>query len=199
MAAPAESISGVISISVSFAGLSATIYSCMLVRQPDNSRDCRAFRDRAYEYKSKGQLDRAIADYSSSIQLNCDDASLYKSLGELHMIQNSYDVAISDFTKAIRLGSEDGYSNLEFFIDRGIAYLAAGQFDLAIQDFNAALGIPGARKAPLLFRRAVAFAKKGDREQAIRDFKAARLAEPTIDEEMSIGEMGYRLEPPAGY
>ena len=62
-----------------------------------------AYLYRGRAYADKGQLDKAIAEYTQVIRLKPKFAPPYFARGLAHLIKNDPDRAIGDFTEAIRL------------------------------------------------------------------------------------------------
>lgn len=65
-----------------------------------------AYNNRGISYLSKGQLDRAISDFSKAIEINPKDAAAYCSRGITYFIKNEYDKAWNDFKQAQTLGGQ---------------------------------------------------------------------------------------------
>lgn len=78
-----------------------------------------AFYERGLLFGYKGEFDRAIADFTRSLELNPNDPEAYNNRGLTYARgKNLLDKAIFDFTKAIQIdpGFADAYNN------RGIAH-----------------------------------------------------------------------------
>ena len=61
------------------------------------------YNNRGNAYRSKGDIDRAIADYSEAIHLDPKYASPYNGRGNVYQDKKDYDRAIADYDQAIRL------------------------------------------------------------------------------------------------
>lgn len=83
----------------------------------------------------KGDLDRAIADYTEAIQLKPDFFAAYLNRGTAQRKKGEVDLAVADYTQAIQLKS-DLY---EAYTLRGICYGKKGRYEEAIADFTKAL------------------------------------------------------------
>ena len=127
-----------------------------------------AFSSRGNAYTKKGQLGRAIADYSEAIRLKSDDADFIVKRGNAYYYLGRYDRAIEDYDAAIRLNPDlaEAYGN------RGNVYRKKGRFDRAIKDYDQAIDLTS-ESAQVFADRGLAYEKKGDRSQALRDFKNA--------------------------
>lgn len=100
------------------------------------------YGNRANYYRDNGQLDKAMSDYNSAIELgiahgkNEELAQTYNSRARLYFDgSNNPDtirLAIADYTKAIELKPNDG----EFYTNRGASYARIGQIDQALADIT---------------------------------------------------------------
>jgi tetratricopeptide (TPR) repeat protein len=62
-----------------------------------------AFKIRGDVYKTKGALDRAIADYDAAIRLSPTFAHAFYGRGVAYRMRGDRDRAVADFREAIRL------------------------------------------------------------------------------------------------
>lgn len=107
-----------------------------------------------------------MAGDMSAAQLYNERAIMYGEKGE-------YDLAISEFDKALEIDplAAETYNN------RGITYSKKGQYDLAISDFTKALGIkPDMAKAH--YNRGLTYAEKGQYALALQDFDRSLELDP---------------------
>ena len=81
---------------------------------------------------SRAIFDSAITDYTTTVQLDPDDAETYASRGAAYGIIGKGDKAISDCTKAIELG----LNHADIYFNRAIAYNSIREFELAISDYT---------------------------------------------------------------
>jgi tetratricopeptide (TPR) repeat protein len=95
------------------------------------------FNNRGYDYKAKGDYDRAIADYNEAIRLDSKNASAFNNRGTCYYAKGDHDRAISDYSEAIRLDPGDTVA----FANRGLAYEWKGDREHAKADFDAALAM----------------------------------------------------------
>jgi tetratricopeptide (TPR) repeat protein len=128
----------------------------------------------ALAHGEKGDLARAIADYTRAIQIDPKFESALINRGVIHERRGDYDQAIADYSKAIKLNAK-GVTVLAH-VNRGIAYQKKGEFDRAIADHTQAIKLSNAPGA--YFNRGNAFAGKGDHAPAIADFTKAIELEP---------------------
>ena len=91
-------------------------------------------------------------------------AKTYYDMGVKCLGKNEYDLAISEFNKALEIYpvSAETYNN------RGIAYAKKGQYDLAILDFTDALKIKPNVAQPY-YNRGITYAIKGQFDTALLD------------------------------
>ena len=94
-------------------------------------------------------------------------------LGVKYLERNEYDLAISEFNKALEIYpvSAETYNN------RGIAYAKKGQYDLAISDFTKALKIRPNGAQPY-YNRGIAYAIKGQFDIALLDLNKCLNLDP---------------------
>ncbi|MDR0502921.1 MAG: tetratricopeptide repeat protein [Treponema sp.] len=160
------------------------------------------FLDRGILFASRGDYETAIADFDEAIKLNPDMAAAYMLRGRAlvasrtHVIKNEenfsyietrhetgqitlaetakvYDLAINDFTQAIRLAPD--YAKA--YVERGNAYSYKDDYDNAIADYTQAIKIvPNYINAYI--NRGDAYVNTGDHDRAIADFIQAIRINP---------------------
>lgn len=103
-----------------------------------------ALRDKSFDhylqgvvYYYKGDHDRAISDFTKSIEINPKFVMAYNNRGWAHLKKGEHDLAISDFNKSIEI--KPRYAKA--YYNRGIAYNAKGQYDRSISDYTKAVEI----------------------------------------------------------
>jgi tetratricopeptide (TPR) repeat protein len=92
-------------------------------------------------------------------------AKLHNDRGISYSEKGEYDLAISEFNKALEICPmlAQSYNN------RGITYSKRGQYDLAISDFTKALEIEP-DMAKVHYNRGITYAKQGQHALALQDF-----------------------------
>jgi tetratricopeptide (TPR) repeat protein len=101
-------------------------------RQESQSNRAAAYYNRGIAWKDKGDLDRAIADFTEAIRLNPKDAVAYHNRGGAWGIKGDPDRAIADCSEAIRLDPKDALA----YKNRGIAREMKHSLKLALADFK---------------------------------------------------------------
>ena len=123
-----------------------------------------AYSNRGVEWKAKGELAKAIADYDEAIKHDPQQAAVYNNRGIAYASAAEYDKAIADYDKAVELNPT--YASA--LNNRGLAYFNAGQQQRAIADYDAAIKIePDAIR---LNNRGNAYAARAQYDRAIQDF-----------------------------
>lgn len=144
-------------------GCTALIKSSRL----DRKNKSVAYRTRGNAYARRGELDRAIGDFTQAIRRNSYSLATYYNRGNAHFAQENFDQAIIDFSQAISLQPDHALS----YNGRGSAYLAKGETERAIAEYDKALEIdPNNNQAAQ--NRALAYAKDGDIGGVFRNFAA---------------------------
>jgi tetratricopeptide (TPR) repeat protein len=100
-------------------------------------------------------------------------AKKYHDSGIKYMERKEYDLAISEFNKALEIYPESS----ETFNNRGIAYAKKGLYDLAISDFTKALKIDSNHPQPY-FNRGLSYAIKGQFDMALLDLNTCLNLDP---------------------
>ena len=133
--------------------------------------DVRKYMLRGVDALLTDNFDDAIVYYSEVISSHRTDlplASLYSSRALAYENRGEYDLAIADYTEAVKLGSE----NVERYVSRGIAYRLKGDFDNAIKDFNKAINL-NSNDFHTYNHRGIVYKRKGESDKAINDFSKA--------------------------
>ncbi|HYL32007.1 MAG TPA: tetratricopeptide repeat protein [Stellaceae bacterium] len=163
--------------------------------------------NRALAYDAKGEIGRAIADYSLAIRLQPDFGRALDRRGLDYIRQAEYDRAIADFGAALTLAPNDqtafnargaAYSDkreyrraiadftaaiqfdpkdMQALINRGHTYVDVGDYDDAVADYSAAIRRDPNNAAAFNYR-GVAYNRSGDHDRAIADYSAAIRLRP---------------------
>jgi tetratricopeptide (TPR) repeat protein len=132
-----------------------------------------------------GEYDRAVTDFTELIQAS-PKGEYYLERAFAYLNQETYDPAVADLTEAIRLNPSEPKAHQR----RGIAYLAKGEPDLAIADFNwviEQMPVSGSTASDLspgyvdaYANRGTAFFMKKEYDRAIADYTEALGLEPRL-------------------
>jgi tetratricopeptide (TPR) repeat protein len=104
---------------------------------------------RGLAFANRGDLDRAVADFTEAVRLNPKDALAYSNRGLAFVNKGEFDRGIADYTMAIRLNplprsDLSGVPHVNIYHNRGIAWARKGDLDRAIADYDQALRLdPG--------------------------------------------------------
>ena len=129
--------------------------------------------NRGLEYATKGQADRAIADYDSAIRLVPKYGDAYVGRGNAWGLKNDGDRAIADFDAAISINPKDKVA----LGSRAFEWAAKGDYARAIADQDAVIRLD-AKSSTAYFGRARARFYSGDFKGAIPDLQQALKIEP---------------------
>jgi tetratricopeptide (TPR) repeat protein len=123
------------------------------------------FKERAAEYYRLRNYAQVIADYSSSLALQPDDADAFHLRGQAYEQLGQSERALEDYQRAIAINPQLS----DTYIQRGFTFAIMGNFRQSIDNFTEAI-----RLAPDnpdgYFNRGTAFLQEGDFERAIDDF-----------------------------
>jgi tetratricopeptide (TPR) repeat protein len=128
--------------------------------------------NRGYEWRIKGDLDRAIVDYSAAIALNGRYAAAYHRRGMALHAKGDLDRALADHTMAIRIEPTPAT-----FTSRGDVWREKGDVDRAIVDYGEAIRLD-ATSVAAFHRRGLAWRQKDQIDRAISDHTSAIRLDP---------------------
>jgi len=139
--------------------------------------DAQAYRDRGNAWGSKGDTDRAPADYQQTIRINPNSASVSPPIKTSSQPidpgpSDDLDRVIADLDRAIQRTPEDAQA----YRDRGNAWGRKGDTDRALADYQQAIRINP--NDPAIFHdRGLMWQRKGEFDKAIVDFdRAVRMS-----------------------
>ena len=144
-------------------------YTEVISLDPDRFIAANAYYNRGLAYGRKGELDKAIQDFSKVIDWNDNYAAAYYNRGLAYGRKGELDKAIQDFSKAIDL--KPAYA--EAYNYRGNAYAQKADSDRAIQDYNKAIEL-SPEYAAVYYNRGLAFLRLQQWENARADLTTAR-------------------------
>jgi len=124
-------------------------------------------------HRSKGDLDRAISDYTKAIELNPDPFSEYHNRANAYFQKHQYDQAIADYDKAVELAPDNVKTYaVRSYLGRAAVLEATGNLDKAVADYTEALRLDPHDPSPYV-ARARAHIRKGQYAEVILDCTAA--------------------------
>jgi tetratricopeptide (TPR) repeat protein len=118
--------------------------------------------------QSKGDLDRALAEYDRAIGVNPKYAEALAGRGIALVLKGRAGEAMSDFDRALEVDPRNGVA----FAGRALAMLASGQAERAVVAFDEAIA-NGSDEPFTYFGRGRAFLQKGDLDKAKADLDRA--------------------------
>ncbi|MCZ8224314.1 MAG: tetratricopeptide repeat protein [Microcystis sp. LE19-84.1B] len=119
--------------------------------------------------------DLALADYNKAIELNPQNAEVYRNRGKLYFYSSPQkkDLALADYKKAIEL---DPY-NTDVYGDRALLYVAEKKVDLAWADYNKAIEL-NPKNAKAYIDRGTFYTLLQKNDLALIDFSQAIAVDP---------------------
>jgi lipoprotein NlpI len=133
---------------------------------------------RGRAWKGKGDLDRAISDFTAAINADANFAYAYADRGDVYRSIGQCDAAISDYDQALRLQPD----RAELYVSRGICRVRRGEHDSAMVNFEMAIRLDPANAegvgAVAFSRKADLSAAKGEFAPAVQDYDRALTLEP---------------------
>ncbi|HEY2136081.1 MAG TPA: tetratricopeptide repeat protein [Xanthobacteraceae bacterium] len=141
-----------------------------------------AYVGRGLAWATKGDDDRAMADFTAAIRLNPKDSLAYNNRAIAWRDKGNPDRAIADFTQAIRLSALPhsdlpGTGHVNIYSNRGLAWAAKGDLTRALADFDES--IRQDRFDPEAYwRRARLYVTKHDLDHAIADMSETIRLDP---------------------
>jgi tetratricopeptide (TPR) repeat protein len=131
-----------------------------------------AHQYRAFALEKKGQMDEAIAEWTTAISADPSQSNGYYNRGTVWAKKNNYNSAIADYNRAIEINPRW----LRYFIMRGNAYASKNDHESAIADFSEAIRI-NPQEETGYFNRALQWSQQRQFDRAAADFnKAIELA-----------------------
>jgi tetratricopeptide (TPR) repeat protein len=131
------------------------------------------------QFYKKGDYDRAITEYTASINSNREFIEAFISRGNAWLKKKEYNRAIDDFTISIRLNS----SRAELYNYRGFARTEIAvrgnktYFNLAIEDYSRAIAL-NVNYVDALINRSHAYYQTGNYDRVIEDCSRIIRLEP---------------------
>jgi lipoprotein NlpI len=99
-----------------------------------NPQSAANFNNRGYEFRSKGDIDRAMTDFNKAIELNPKYAMAFNNRANIYRDRGDSGQALADYGKAIEFNPKYDPA----YLNRGLTYLYGGSPDKALADINQA-------------------------------------------------------------
>jgi tetratricopeptide (TPR) repeat protein len=134
--------------------------------------DYLVYLNRGTAYLSKGDYDRALADFNQAVKLQPDGASAYFNRAAVYFAKQDFDRALADINQVIKLQPDFALA----YLKRGSVYYFKGDSDRALADINQAIKLQPDFALAYLNRGAF-YTDRDDHDHAIADFdQALKLA-----------------------
>jgi tetratricopeptide (TPR) repeat protein len=139
-----------------------------------NAKDAQAHASRAEAWRLKNDADKAIADYSTAVDLVPDEPAWWNYRGVVWLGKKDFERAFQDFDKALDLQPNQAV----VLANRGAALLGKRNLKEALRDLNDAIRIDGTYVPAYSYRGDVWIAKK-EYDQGIADLNEAIKLQPS--------------------
>ena len=127
-----------------------------------------AYNNRGETWRAKGDIDRAIADYTEAIRLDPKNSNAYLNRGLVWDNKDDIERAAADYNEAIRLDPK----NANAYNNRGTIWADRGDIERAVADYNEAIRLDP-KHANAYKNRGRLFFHNGDFDQAAADLLRA--------------------------
>jgi len=131
-----------------------------------------AYVDRGLCYKNLKQYPKALIDYETAISHNENDSLALDNMAALHSILGDHQRAITEYEKAFKINDDAAR-----YYNRGLEYLALGNYDKAYSDFDKTLA-NNSGDTLARYQRARASYKLGHLDPAVKDLIECLQSEP---------------------
>ena len=130
------------------------------------------YYQRGLQSSYKGELDRAIADFTEAIRLDPKSHHhFYRA--EMYRLKGDYDRAIVGFSESLRLGAD----KRGVYTGRAEAYRDKGDYDRALGEYDEYIKL-SPDSSEIYARRGRVYQAKGDYDRAIADYSKAMKLDP---------------------
>ena len=144
-------------------------------KEPANNRAI-AYSNRGAAWYTKGDHDRAVADFSDAIKLNPNFVDAYTNRGLAFREKRDYARAISDVTRAMQLRGQASY---EDYVQRAISYRLSGNPSAALDDIGSAgSAFPDKRNASYYYQQGWNLHLLGRYDEAIEALTSVIAQQP---------------------
>jgi len=145
-------------------------YLNQLLRHPQFSAADRseALRLRGRQYRSTGNYDKAITEFTEALELDPQNGSAFAGRGETYRLMGRWNEALADLTRSIDLDPNDSWT----VACRGLTFRGMGRYDDALADFTRAINLDPNDSWTIVYR-GLTFRGMGRYDDALADFTRA--------------------------
>lgn len=133
-----------------------------------NSKHWKARYNRGLSFAIEGEIDKAIDDFTISIEGKRTYAQSWFNRGEAYYTRGDLREALRDYSEAIKLDRE----NAGYYSVRGFTYHRLGQHAKAVADYDRSIEFDEKNPVPYVYRGDT-FAEFGQYAEAARDYRKA--------------------------
>jgi tetratricopeptide (TPR) repeat protein len=155
-------------------------------QQPKNAI---AYWHRGEIYRTKGDYDHAISDFSQAIKLDPKYALAYERRGQAYYGKHDYDLAMADYDKALKLDPQYWPA----VVDRGIIYEAEGDVVRAFAEYDKAVKLDPNGASAAYANRGRLYEQRGDYDHAMSDYNQAVQIAPNFAAALGVRGHGYEV------
>ncbi|MEZ5104706.1 MAG: tetratricopeptide repeat protein [Draconibacterium sp.] len=113
---------------------SETLWTDVIQNEPTTAI---AYNNLGHYYRVKGETDKALENYNTTIRLAPQKAQAYDNRGKIYFDRGEYDLALEDYNKSLAIEPEFS----EALANRGAVYGKKKQYEKALMDLTRALKI----------------------------------------------------------
>jgi protein O-mannosyl-transferase len=147
------------------------------------------FWNRGQYLRKKGEIQKALSDYTTAVDIDKDNPELYNSRGKTYFdmaaggkvpqnqVGEYLQKSLNDYSKSIELAAKKPKTKSEALINRGAARGMANQFEAALADMNEGLQLDPDNKNGY-FNRSIVYFNLGKHDEAIADYTNYLRYEP---------------------
>ena len=129
-------------------------------------------------YGIKGDTKKAIEYFSEAIKRGASTGETYMNRGIAYFNVNEPAKALPDFEKSLTMKNDKPMQSRGFL---ATAYLATGNAQKALENFNQVINIEGSTDPAHVYNRGLSKQSLGDKAGAIADFKKALSLQPNYE------------------
>jgi tetratricopeptide (TPR) repeat protein len=149
--------------------------------------DYLVYVNRGFAYLSKGDYDRALADFNQAIQLQPNSSFAYLNRAALYFVKQDYNLALTDLNQVIQLQPNFDLA----YVKRGSVYFFQGDYDSALADLDHAIQLQPNSASSYSIRGEI-HVKRDDLDRAIADFSQAIKLQPNLLDAYRMRGRSYR-------